>query len=99
VTKKKGLTTLSPEAKYEYVPAWERIFPWLQKAVDDDWAYCSLCKFPMEPKLSVIKAHLKHRRHLKLVSQQDNPNAFETKADTSGTRPILPAAKADQVIT
>ena len=72
------------EVKYEYKPAWERIFPWLQKAVDDDWAYCSLCKFPMEPKLSVIKTHLKHRRHLKLVSQQDNPAVFDTRPDTTG---------------
>ncbi len=72
------------EVKYEYKPAWERIFPWLQKAVDDDWAFCSLCKFPMEPKLSIIKAHLKHRRHVKLVSQQDNPTQFEPRPDTTG---------------
>ena len=73
-----------PETRYEYKPAWERIFPWLQKAVDDDWAFCSLCKFPMEPKLAIIKAHLKHRRHVKLVSQQEIPAQFEPKADTLG---------------
>ena len=38
----------------------------------------------MEPKLSIIKAHLKHRRHVKLVSQQDNPNQFEPRPDTTG---------------
>lgn len=55
------------EVKYEYKPAWERIFPWLQKAVDDDWAYCSLCKFPMVPKLSISKTHRKNHRHLHLT--------------------------------
>jgi hypothetical protein len=38
----------------------------------------------MEPKLSIIKAHLKHRRHVKLVSQQDNPTQFEPRPDTTG---------------
>ena len=38
----------------------------------------------MEPKLAIIKAHLKHRRHVKLVSQQEIPAQFEPKADTLG---------------
>ncbi len=38
----------------------------------------------MEPKLAIIKAHLKHRRHVKLVSQQENPALFEPKPDTFG---------------
>lgn len=73
-----------PAVKYEYNPMWERIFPWLQKAVDDDWAFCCLCNFPMEPKLSIIKTHVKHRRHLKLVSQQSDPGFFEQKSDVHG---------------
>ena len=75
---------IKKEIKHEYQAAWERIFPWLQKAVDDDWAFCSICQFPMEPKLSVIKNHDKHRRHAKLVAQQDNPTQFEVKPDVHG---------------
>jgi len=34
----------------EYDPKWQKIFPWLMKAEDNDWAFCVICSVPMEPR-------------------------------------------------